>query len=242
MRRLPSTGLTLIAALAASGCSDGATAGSGAHVATAPAAPPSVSPACGRAVAAPPAPRHAPPPGPVTVARDARLIATLQTSCGAIRIALDAREQPRTVASFASLARRGFYAGLSFYRVSRTPTGGPFAIFAGDPRANGRGGPGYRVVERPPAGTRYARGTVAMVRIYHGPNRADIGPPGASGSAFFIVTAPLMRLPEEYAVLGRVTGDDAAVRRIAALPTRRLSTERPLRAVVIRSVVVAAER
>jgi peptidyl-prolyl cis-trans isomerase B (cyclophilin B) len=232
-------GLALTAAATAAGCGGSAT---GARTTTVlaggPPAAAHVSPLCRRAVAAPAGPRHAPPPRG-RVSRSARLVATLDTSCGTIRIALDARDQPRTVASFVYLARRGFYTGLTFDRVSRTPAGQPFAVFGGDPLGNGRGGPGYQVVERPPPGTRYVRGTVAMQRTYRDDNRDDIGPPGASGSAFFIVTARLADLPAEYAVLGHVTGDDAALARITALPTRRLTTERPLRTVVIRRVSVA---
>lgn len=232
-------GLALIAVAAAAGCGAGATAGPRTTPAVSgPVAAPRVSPQCRRVAAAPARARHAPAPHGA-VSRSARLVASVETSCGAFRIALDARDQPRTVASFVYLARRGFYAGLAVDRVSRTPAGGPFAVFFGDPLHDGKGTPGYEVVEPPPSGTRYVRGTVAMARSYRDDNRDDIGPPGASGSAFFVITAPAARLPAEYAVLGHVAGGDGAIRRIAALPTRRLTTERPLRAVAIRRVTVA---
>ena len=56
--------------------------------------------------------------------------------------------------------------------------------------------------------------------------------PGTSGSQFFIVTADEAPLPPEYAILGRVIGDDTVVRRIARLATDPVS-EMPVDPVVI---------
>ena len=143
---------------------------------------------------------------PQAVRRGQRLTATVSTSCGSFEIALDTRDSPQTVNSFAYLAKKGFYDGLDFHRV--VPH---FVIQGGDPLGNGQGGPGYAVVERPPANTVYRRGVVAMAK-------SQFQPPGASGSQFFVVTAPAdAGLPPDYAVLGKVTAGMDAVMRIASL-------------------------
>jgi cyclophilin family peptidyl-prolyl cis-trans isomerase len=131
---------------------------------------------------------------------------TLDTNCGKIEIALAVRSAPRTAASFAWLVKRGFYNDLTFHRV--VPN---FVIQGGDPLGNGTGGPGYSVVEAPPAGTRYTRGVVAMAKT-------QSERPGTSGSQFFIVTAANASLPPEYALVGHVVGSEAAVEAIADTP------------------------
>jgi cyclophilin family peptidyl-prolyl cis-trans isomerase len=131
----------------------------------------------------------------------------LTTNCGTIRIRLDVERAPKTSASFASLARRHFYDGLTFHRV--VPG---FVVQGGDPLGTGLGGPGYEVVERPPASTAYTRRTVAMAK-------APDQPRGASGSQFFIVTAENADLPPDYALVGRVAGAYSAVAKLEATPT-----------------------
>ena len=89
-------------------------------------------------------------------------------------------------------------------------------IQGGDPTGTGTGGPGYTVTEPPPQDTTYAKGLVAMAKT-------AVEPPGASGSQFFVVTAPAdAGLPPDYAVLGEVDrrhgrrrGDRQARRRSA---------------------------
>jgi cyclophilin family peptidyl-prolyl cis-trans isomerase len=154
------------------------------------------------------------------------------TSCGELAIALDVRDAPRTSASFASLVQRRYFDGLAFHRIGRRPDGGPFVIQGGDPLGSGAGGPGYQVVERPPAATRYTQGVVAMAKT-------QLEPAGASGSQFFIVTAPDAGLPPDYAVVGRVAGGQDTVARIAAVQADP-QTERPLQPVVIETATVEA--
>ena len=129
--------------------------------------------------------------------------ATIETSCGPIVIALNP-EAPDTVNSFVFLASEGFYDGLVFNRVLDN-----FAIYGGDPDANGGGTPGYVIPDEPPPdGFVYEEGTVAM---------ASTGS-GTSGSYFFIVSGPDARvLTNRFAVLGTVTEGQDTVSRIAAL-------------------------
>src|SRR5262249_4015336 len=75
---------------------------------------------------------------------------------GRIEIPLNIGEAPLAVASFISLAQRGFYNGLDFHRV--VPG---FVIQGGCPRGDGNGGPGYslrcEIGQKP-----YGRGVVGM--------------------------------------------------------------------------------
>jgi peptidyl-prolyl cis-trans isomerase B (cyclophilin B) len=141
------------------------------------------------------------------------------TNCGSFSFVLDVRHSPRTSASFAALAARGYFDGTIFHRI--VPH---FVIQGGDPTQSGAGGPGYATVDRPPPTTRYVRGVVAMAKT-------ATDAPGTSGSQFFIVTAADAQLPPDYAVLGRVTKGAAVVAKIGALgnPT----TEEPAQPIVI---------
>jgi cyclophilin family peptidyl-prolyl cis-trans isomerase len=144
----------------------------------------------------------------------------VQTNLGTFAFSLDVADSPCTTSSFASLVRKGFFNGLTFHRVVRG-----FVIQGGDPKGNGTGGPGYTVVDRPPAGARYVRGVVAMAKTAN-------EPAGTSGSQFFVVTGADAGLPPQYALLGKVTRGLDVVERIGRLgnaleqPTRRISIRR----------------
>jgi peptidyl-prolyl cis-trans isomerase B (cyclophilin B) len=150
--------------------------------------------------------------------------ATVETSCGAFTITLDTEGAPKTANSFAFLAEQGFYDGTIFHRIAPG-----FVIQGGDPEGTGSGGPGYTVVEPPPEDTVYARGLVAMAKT-------AVEPPGASGSQFFVVTAPAdAGLPPDYAVLGEVTGGMDVVAAIGKLGD---ATEQPTQVVTIDEVTI----
>ena len=129
----------------------------------------------------------------------------LRTNCGSFTIRLAVKTSPKTTASFASLVQHGFFDRTIFHRI--VPG---FVIQGGDPTAKGSGGPGYTVVDPPPASTRYTFGLAAMAKT---PSE----PAGTSGSQFFVVTAPVARLTPDYAVLGRVVAGADVVRRIGRL-------------------------
>src|SRR5436190_6818286 len=74
------------------------------------------------------------------------LTAVVQTSCGTFEIALDTKRAPKIANSFAYLAEEGFYDGLDFNRVVSG-----FVVQGGDPLGDRTGGPGYTIVEKPPA-------------------------------------------------------------------------------------------
>jgi peptidyl-prolyl cis-trans isomerase B (cyclophilin B) len=151
-----------------------------------------------------------------------RYTAEIVTNCGTFSILLDPKTSPKTVASFVALARAHFFDGTIFHRIAVG-----FVIQGGDPTQSGSGGPGYSVVDKPPANTRYVRGVVAMAKT-------STDPPGTSGSQFFVVTGANVGLPPDYAILGRVVSGLPVVLRIGQLgdaseqPTRTVEIERVL--------------
>ncbi len=231
--------LAAVISLSACGSDDGGNGKVGSQGATTPsatAAPkgrtappaPGEPPSCQRVRK--PAPRNTPglPKPSVKLSPAKRYSAVVSTSCGQFTIALDVKRAPKTAASFAYLARRGFYNGLAFHRISPG-----FVIQGGDPKGDGSGGPGYSVNEPPPANLPYTRGTVAMAKT-------ETELPGTSGSQFFIVTAPSasdppFSLPSDYALVGRVTKGLDVVQFIGNLEANP-QTEQPNIPVVIRSV------
>src|SRR4051794_7692815 len=154
-------------------------------------------------------------------------VATVSTSCGDFQITLDAKRAPKTGGSFKYLADKGFFDGTTFHRIEPG-----FVIQGGDPKGNGTGGPGYNIVEAPPKDLQYTKGVVAMAKT-------ELDAAGTSGSQFFVVTGEDTKLPPEYALLGKVTGGQEVIDRIAATPTDS-ATAAPVDPIVIRSVKVTA--
>ena len=151
----------------------------------------------------------------------------LQTSCGAFTIRLDQRTSPNAAASFASLARHGFFDNTIFHRI--VPG---FVIQGGDPTASGTGGPGYSTRDRVPRSAAYDPGVVAMAK-------AGNEPPGTAGSQFFVVTGAAAGLTPDYALLGRVTKGMRAVQVIGRLGDPASGgTGTPLQSVVIEKATV----
>jgi cyclophilin family peptidyl-prolyl cis-trans isomerase len=128
-----------------------------------------------------------------------KVTATIHTAKGRIMVELFPQDAPTTVDSFVTLARRGYFNGVTFHRV--VPN---FVIQGGDPRGNGEGGPGYQI--RCEVNTRpYTRGAVGMAL-----SGKDTG-----GSQFFITHSPQPHLDGGYTVFGRVVSGMAVVDRIA---------------------------
>ena len=163
-----------------------------------------------------------------TVTPGERLTATVDTSCGRFDIQLDTSTSPKTVNSFAYLAKKGFYDDTTFNRI--VPH---FVIQGGDPLENGTGGPGYTVVEPPPHNATYRMGTVAMAKT-------AVAPSGQSGSQFFVVTAADAGLPPNYAILGKVTSGFDVVKKIGTLGDPASGdVGTPLATVLIRHITVS---
>jgi cyclophilin family peptidyl-prolyl cis-trans isomerase/HEAT repeat protein len=119
----------------------------------------------------------------------------VETDRGTIQIELAVLDAPLGVDNLVTLARKGFYDGLTFHRV--VPG---FVVQTGDPRGDSEGGPGYTIRDelnqRP-----YVRGTVGMALDWE-----DTG-----GSQWFITQSPQPHLDGRYTVVGRVVAGMDAV-------------------------------
>ena len=136
--------------------------------------------------------------------------ATMTTNHGPITFELFDEDAPETVDNFRTLARKGFYDGLSFHRIIRD-----FMIQGGCPQGTGTGGPGYQFDDEINR-HKVVRGALAMANA--GPN--------TNGSQFFIVTTDAAPwLDGKHTVFGRVTGGMEVVDALEGLPTDR--SDRP---------------
>jgi len=125
---------------------------------------------------------------------------TLHTSEGSIELELFPNEAPKTVKNFTTLARDGFYDGLTFHRVIPE-----FMIQGGCPEGTGSGGPGYQFEDEFNE-HKVERGALAMANA--GPN--------TNGSQFFIVTADAAPwLDGKHTVFGKVASGQDVVDRIS---------------------------
>jgi len=116
-----------------------------------------------------------------------------------IRIDVYPDDAPKTVENFVTLAKKGFYNGLTFHRV--VPD---FVVQGGDPKGNGTGGPGY-TIKAEFNKQKHVRGSLAMARSQH---------PDSAGSQFYITYGPTPHLDGNYTVFGKVTSGMEHVDRI----------------------------
>ncbi len=179
--------------------------------------------------AAPPAPSskqyEQPPASPLAAGEDATLV--VYTSCGPIRVFLDRDRGGAVTDAVAGLAADGFYDGLTFHRV--VPG---YVAQGGDPNGRGDGGPGFDVVQAPPADYVYQQGDVAMAK------RGDEAP-GTAGSQFFVLlttdgAAGLTQLgpPAGYAVIGHAQ-DPASLKTLARIDALGVGDGPPVEPVYI---------
>ena len=142
--------------------------------------------------------KHYSAPPQMRIETDRTYHAVIKTNKGDIHLDLNPAEAPTTVNNFVTLARDGYYDGVTFHRV--VPR---FVIQGGDPTGTGSGGPGYKfkdeAVKRP-----YKAGTVAM---------ANAGP-HTNGSQFFICLEDQPGLPPNYTIFGDTVAGMDVVRNI----------------------------
>jgi peptidyl-prolyl cis-trans isomerase B (cyclophilin B) len=138
--------------------------------------------------------KYSAPPS-MTVDPSKKYVATFETSRGTIVADLFAKEAPKTVNNFVSLARDGFYDGTSFHRVIKD-----FMVQGGDPEGTGRGGPGYQFEDETKGNPhKHQVGSLSMANA--GPN--------TNGSQFFITHVVTNWLDGKHTVFGQVrSGQD----------------------------------
>ena len=152
------------------------------------------------------------------------LYMTLQTDKGDIRCRLFEKEAPIAVERITSLAKKGYYDGITFHRV--VPR---FMVQTGDPTGTGRGGydgPGYPFEDEFNRNLKFdVPGRLAM---------ANLGMPKTNTSQFFVTEEPVPHLNNKHTIFGDCTGI-AVVRQIGRVPTRQ---EKPLTPVILKKVIV----
>lgn len=155
-------------------------------------------------------------------ARPGETRAVIETTHGAIVVALYSDEAPKTVANFIKLAKQGFYDGIIFHRIIPG-----FMIQTGDPTGTGRGGPGYTFADEISPHLRHdGPGIVSMANS--GPN--------TNGSQFFITLAPASWLDGKHTIFGRVVEGMKVVEQIVQIP--RDANDRPLAEAAMKRVTI----
>ena len=147
-----------------------------------------------------------------------------------IKLELDAKAAPITVANFEKLVRAGFYNGLTFHRVIAG-----FMIQGGDPLGNGMGGAEENIkgefaqngVKNP---LRHTRGVISMARAYD---------PNSASSQFFIMHEDAPHLDGVYAAFGRVVEGIEVVDEIASVRTGY--ADKPVVPQVMKSVTLVED-
>jgi peptidyl-prolyl cis-trans isomerase B (cyclophilin B) len=159
-----------------------------------------------------------------------REVAIIKTTEGEMVAELWPDVAPKTVESFKTLARKGFYDGTCFHRVIKG-----FMIQGGDPLTKdpgkedmwGTGGPGYQLKaefnKRP-----HVRGVLSMARS---PGDFD-----SAGSQFFICHGNPRQLDGQYTTFGKLIKGDDVLEKIATTPTH--APDRPDKRMNIDSIKI----
>jgi peptidyl-prolyl cis-trans isomerase A (cyclophilin A) len=161
-----------------------------------------------------------------TFAAQAQTMVRVQTTQGAIDMALLDSQAPLTVANFLAYVRGGDYTDVFFHRNAWLSATTPFVIQAGGYQWTAAGGIGS-VASRGTIANEFSatrsnvRGTVAMAKVQHNPPQA--GDPDTATSQWFINmgnnAANLDTQNGGFTVFARVTVPGMATAdRIAALP------------------------
>lgn len=142
----------------------------------------------------------------------------LETSMGPILIDMWPHLAPGHVTNMLSLAKIGYYDGLTFHRIVKN-----FVIQGGCPAGTGTGGPGYTIKAEFSAEPHVA-GVLSMART---PD------PDSAGSQFFLCLEKVPFLDRQYTVFGK-TADDASLKVVKDIGEIKTgSQDRPVVAVTI---------
>lgn len=152
-------------------------------------------------------------------------VVTIETTQGAIQIALRPDVAPKACENFIGLSKKGYYNGVIFHRVIKG-----FMIQGGDPTGTGRGGESIwnrNFEDEFSPQVKFDRpGLLAMA------NRG----PATNGSQFFITCAPTPWLNNKHTIFGEVIKGMDVVQKIENC--EKDSQDRPKTPIKILSVTV----
>ena len=178
--------------------------------------------------------------------------AAINTSFGTIVVELFIDSAPKTVTNFSTLAKRGYYNGLTFHRVVKD-----FVIQGGDPSGDGSGGesiygPTFNdeinaaslglapelITQYQSRGYEY-RSDLTSHKMEVGSMAMANRGPNTNGSQFFIVTGPIPApgLDGRHTVFGKVVEGMDVVMKLNAVETNGTSMDHPKEAITISSIV-----
>ncbi|HEX2927710.1 MAG TPA: peptidylprolyl isomerase [Ruminiclostridium sp.] len=174
-------------------------------------------------------------PGNSTVAANHPKIQFVMENGDKMTFELYPEYAPETVANFVTLAKSGFYNGLTFHRIVKG-----FMIQGGDPNGNGSGGSSKNIKGEfrnngfPKNTLSHTKGIISMARGYD---------PNSASSQFFIMDGDQTGLDGDYAAFGKLTSGEATLDKIAATPVvtnpnMQGEVSLPTQKVVIKSVTV----
>ena len=122
---------------------------------------------------------------------------------GEIKIDFFPDDAPKTVENFVTLAKKGFYDGVTFHRVEPG-----FVVQGGDPKGTGSGGPGYKIKAEFNA-KKHERGVLSMARSRD---------PDSAGSQFFICLDAAPFLDGQYTAFGKVIKGEDVLAKLGETP------------------------
>ena len=132
-----------------------------------------------------------PKPAVVKFVKGHHYLWRMQTNKGTMVFEFKPDVAPMHVTSFIYLTRMGFFDGLKFHRVIKG-----FMAQGGDPRGDGRGGPGYQYAGEVSPGAKHDKPGVLST--------ANAGP-DTDGSQFFIMFQLYPSLNMHYSIFGELT-------------------------------------
>lgn len=140
----------------------------------------------------------------------------IDTSVGAITLALDTQRAPATSANFLAYVDDGRFDGTTFYRSARKKTDPRFGFVQGGIKTDARRIlPPFPLETTDKTGLRHLDGTISMARH---------DDPKSAGGNYFICVGPIpsldaSRTSKGYAAFGHVVAGMDVVRKILAAPT-----------------------
>ena len=170
------------------------------------------------------------------------LYATMHTNAGKIRLRLFEHHAPKTVSNFVGLADGtkewtdprtaqpgigALYNNTVFHRVIPN-----FMIQGGDPRGDGRGGPGYRFSDEFHPELQFNR-PYLLAMANSGPN--------TNGSQFFITVANTDWLNHKHTIFGEVVDEDSK-RVVDSIATAKTGAgDRPAEDIMIERIEITRQ-